>query len=340
LGVTRDRVRGMFLGKAIGDALFMPLETKTPEEISLTHGRITSYIRPDGHKWFNGRDAGTWTDDTQLTLVVAESLIAQGGINLDDMALRHVESMRNEGDLGFGGSTRDAIKKLTAGLSWSESGKNDKPGRGKGNGVAMKIGPVGAYRASPVWNTLWVENRSKAIEDIVRFTLMTHYTKIAVESALAQVSAVNYCFQDSPGTFSIDTFVSCVAKMADLMNYRSSAAPEDSLPGRLLSLGKLDFDGLHAERIIGLFGGGTCYVLNSLPFSYAFFLRNPGSIEALYDVGNAGGDTDTNAAIVGELLGALNGTSIFPQHLIDGLWQRERILNTADRFCDRFRIKD
>ncbi|MBI2633668.1 MAG: ADP-ribosylglycohydrolase family protein [Parcubacteria group bacterium] len=55
---------------------------------------------------------------------------------------------------------------------------------------------------------------------------------------------------------------------------------------------------------------------------------------------NAGGDTDTNGSIVGSLLGALKGVSVFPKHLIDGLWQKEKILDTANRFCDTFDIKE
>src|SRR3989344_7928815 len=90
--VTKDKIRGMFLGIAIGDALYMPVETWSARKIAEIHGRLTNYIRPDGHKWFDGREAGTWTDDTQLTLVEAESLISKKYIDMDAMAKRHVES--------------------------------------------------------------------------------------------------------------------------------------------------------------------------------------------------------------------------------------------------------
>jgi ADP-ribosylglycohydrolase len=53
---------------------------------------------------------------------------------------------------------------------------------------------------------------------------------------------------------------------------------------------------------------------------------------------NAGGDTDTNGAMLGALLGALNGTQVFPQHLIDGLVNKDNVINTADRLCDVFGI--
>ena len=54
------KIRGMFLSVAIGDALYMSVETMTAQNISEKYGRLISYVRRDGHKWFNGRDAGTW----------------------------------------------------------------------------------------------------------------------------------------------------------------------------------------------------------------------------------------------------------------------------------------
>ena len=338
--VSQDKVRGMFLGIAIGDALYMPVETWSAEQIADKHGRLTSYIRPDGHKWFDGRDAGTWTDDTQLTLVVAESLIAKGKIDLDDLASRHVESLRKDGDRGFGGTTREAIKNLASGVHWSKSGKSKNPKHGIGNGMTMKVAPLGAFRASAIWSELWVEERSKFIDNLVHFTLMTHNSKMAVESTLAHVYATDICLNHDPiKDFPLESFFKQIIKMSDFINYRSpTAEPELTLTSRLEMLRRFKVESLTQDVIISAFDSGTSYVYDSLPFSYAFLIRNPRSIETLYDVGNAGGDTDTNASIVGGLLGALNGTSIFPQHLIDGLWQKERIIDTADRFYDRFFI--
>ena len=99
--MTKDKVKGMSLGVAIGDQLGMPVETLTRGEIQKRHGRITTYIDPDAdHKWFGGLKS-RWTDDTQLSLVVAESLIAKKCIDMDDMARRHVESFQKEGVNAF-----------------------------------------------------------------------------------------------------------------------------------------------------------------------------------------------------------------------------------------------
>ena len=110
----------------------------------------------------------------------------------------------------------------------------------------------------------------------------------------------------------------------------------DRFPKRMTELAETDWTKKSAKEISDAFGQGTSYVYNSLPFSYAFFLKAPDSIETLYEVVSAGGDTDSNGSIVGGMRGALNGRKIFPQHLIDGLWQKDLILETAKRFCERF----
>jgi ADP-ribosylglycohydrolase len=75
-----------------------------------------------------------------------------------------------------------------------------------------------------------------------------------------------------------------------------------------------------------------------LPFTYAFLVRNPGNIEELYECASAGGDTDSNASMLGALQGALHGTSFFPKALVDGLDRKNEIIKLADSFSERFGI--
>ena len=92
-----------------------------------------------------------------------------------------------------------------------------------------------------------------------------------------------------------------------------------------------------------MFGNGSCYVYDSLPFSYAYFLKDWSGIQILQQVVEAGGDTDTNAKMVGEMLGALHGLSLFQQPenewTITGLKCFDELMKLADVFCDTFGIE-
>jgi len=95
-----------------------------------------------------------------------------------------------------------------------------------------------------------------------------------------------------------------------------------------------NYGGMPSDDIVKYCGSGGFLAHDSLPFSYAYFLRAPLSIDALYDVVSAGGDADTNGSFVGSLLGALHGRSIFPKHLVDGLVNRDALMERAEAFCD------
>ena len=343
--VWKDKIEGMFLGIAIGDALGMPVEQWTLEEIKQQHGRVEDYLDPGNHKWFSGKlRKGMWTDDTQLTLVMAESLIAQGKIDMKDLAKRHVKALEQT-DVGWGGSTRDAVKRLQGGMSWVDSGfpckptTAGKPGYGMGNGVVMKIAPVAAYIAAHYEKPIQPRvSTGELVEKQVEITCMTHHTRMAFSATHAHTHAIYYCLRTHKG-FSRAVFkmrVRMMSAMADRPILDPGGFETDRFPDRMIELEKEDWTKKSAKEISDAFGQGTSYVYNSLPFSYAFFLKAPDSIETLYEVVSAGGDTDSNGSIVGGLLGALNGKSIFPKHPVDGLWQKDRILETAKKFCERF----
>ncbi len=339
--ICRDKIEGMFLGVAIGDALGMPVETLSLEAIRQKYGRIEEYLEPTDHEQFAGKlKAGMWTDATQLTLVVSESLIAKGRIDLDDLAQRHVKALEKT-DLGWCKSTRNSVKKSGKGTHWSKSGFPEKQGDGIGNGVVMKIAPVASYIAAHYERPIRPRLSTKKLIDLLaNLTCMTHHTRIAFSATMTHAQILNYCLLTATG-FSQAVFKSR-ARMASAMGDRPVLDPggfeTDRLLHRMHQLEKEDWTRKSAEEISDSFGQGSGYVYNSLPFSYAFFLKAPDSIETLYEVVSAGGDTDSNGSIVGGMLGALNGTKIFPQHLVDGLWQKDRILATARRFCKKFMI--
>lgn len=336
--LSKDRIRGLFLGAAIGDALGLPCEGWSAEKIKEKYGKLTQYYNPQGHKYHDGLRAGSWTDDTQLTIAVAHALIEAGAIDLDTLAKHHVKAYK-ESTNGWGRTTREAIERLAQGVSWRDSGlfepiSAQEVGRpavkGFGNGVSMKVGPLGAYLASRTFD--W----EIVTDQIASFSAMTHRTSMAVSSGLAHVFAVFRCLM-SGEQFDKRTFLATVVNAGELGKGYFADTLRDDITARFKKLDEVNKDWTN-ERIIEAFGKGTYYVYNSLPFTYAFFLRDPTNIESLYECASAGGDTDSNASMLGTLLGALHGASFFPKHLVDSLVGKQELIALADAFSEKFGV--
>jgi ADP-ribosylglycohydrolase len=76
---------------AYGDAAGLPVETKTARYIAENYGRISQLLPPVDNPFFRGQfEAGTWSDDTQLSLAVSEALIMADGFDLDAQAETHI----------------------------------------------------------------------------------------------------------------------------------------------------------------------------------------------------------------------------------------------------------
>lgn len=323
-----DKVRACFLGIAIGDALGQPVEGMPASLIEREFGRITSYFNlPD-----DDEPPGTCTDDTQLSLAVARGLIAAGGFDLDAIAAAHCAEF-HKSVAGWGDTTREAVARMVNGVHWSRAAQTDKPRRGTGNGVAMKVAPVGLYMA--LTNPACVEPQwSDDIDKLAKLATMTHSTSMAITSGFAQAYGVLACFRSEPETFNVKAFVRAITEACRKgRRYLSETITADDLGDRLGLLER--HEAFTPARIIDEFRG-SAYAFESLPFTFMFFVRNPLSIDALFDVVSAGHDADTNGSMMGALLGALHGTGIFPPHLVDGLRDREAVVEIANKFFEKF----
>ncbi len=140
-----SRFRGSLLGLAVGDALGAPVEFEPRGSFP----PITGYR---GGGPFN-LGAGDWTDDTSLTLCLAESLVERRGFDPRDQVERYVRWWR-EGHMSCTGNCFD-IGNTT---KWSlqrfidtgdpYSGPTD-PGKAS-NGSLMRLAPVPLFfHASP-----------------------------------------------------------------------------------------------------------------------------------------------------------------------------------------------
>ncbi len=332
----RNKITGMFFGIAIGDALGMPWEMLRMNQILSSGKNISRYYNPpEDHKFHGGKlQAGEITDDTQLSLVVAESLIACRKLDMDDLARRHVAAM-DKSTSGWGEGTRNAIQKIKHGASWKESGTDSI-----GNGVMMKISPYGALMATLIADgqsgeSLWLQQAKN-------LGSLTHTSRLALASGWIQAELIRFCLLWNNPSRQHGEFRKQFLLLAIKACLQTECEYDDfeQTPVRLVDrLINLFYNRQYLKDISSLAelnGNKPFLVYNSLPMAYACFLGIPDKIQSLYNSILVGGDTDTNASIVGALLGAKNGLTIFPRHLIDGLREKELIQDVAERFCDRF----
>ena len=184
MSTAADRARGALYGLAIGDALGMPTQLMSHQEVATCFGVLDGFRAPPaGHPIASGLLAGSVTDDTEQALLLAEVLLAGGGhIDSDDLARRLVawaERARERGSLDLlGPSSSAAVAALVAG------GPVDEVGRaGATNGAAMRITPVGLIISSDDLDAL--------VDLVVEASRVTHHTGVAIAGAAAVAAAVS-----------------------------------------------------------------------------------------------------------------------------------------------------
>ncbi len=138
-----ERARGCFLGLAVGDALGHPTEfIDSVAAIRAKYGPagVTDFAPAGRHP------AGTFTDDTQMTIAVARALSRAGHADLDTLmttlGAELVAWARSpENDRAPGGACMRGCSELEARVPWRSAGVRDS----KGCGAAMRAAPIGLY---------------------------------------------------------------------------------------------------------------------------------------------------------------------------------------------------
>jgi ADP-ribosylglycohydrolase len=125
--ISLNRFEGCLLGLALGDALGAPHEGGPVERL------LWALI---------GRTAQgemRWTDDTQMSLDAADSLLACAGMAPDDMAHRFARSYR--WSRGYGPGAARLLKRIARGQDWESASVSVYPSGSYGNGGAMRAPP-------------------------------------------------------------------------------------------------------------------------------------------------------------------------------------------------------
>jgi ADP-ribosylglycohydrolase len=300
-----DRFRGCLLGGAVGDALGMPTEGYTALEISSKFGPIRDMMAPSEGHFHSGLLAGQFTDDTEETLLLAESLIECYGFSPSRFADKlaswgSIWTLDGRQNRGVGFVTSSAVESLIAGADWQHSGLAIPT-----CGSAMRAAPIGLLYHFDL-------NIIKSYADLQ--SLPTHTSPAARAAAVAVAAAVALALHGLP-------------KEAILRSAASQASRlDEDFAERLIWAGSLiemkPSDALELIRTSPL-------AAETVPAAFYCFLRF-GAEEGLIAAASGGGDTDSIASIAGSLFGALHGASWIPERWLAPLEGRERIERAAE----------
>jgi ADP-ribosylglycohydrolase len=175
----------------MGDALGRPAETMSPPAIRARYGRLTEYQKwPD---WKEG-PIGTVTDDTQMTMCVAECLTANGFLDPEDLARRFVAWLPDA--RGEGRTTTEAVKRLQAGEPWYRAGDDSS-----GSAPAMRAAPIGLLR----WN-----DPGQLRAEAVLSALPTHRQPMGVAGAVTMAAATPWLLTRQTGGWTAHEFIAAV----------------------------------------------------------------------------------------------------------------------------------
>lgn len=274
------------LGLAIGDALGMPFETRSPEDPFLKSWDGVTYLPSEYHKL----QPGQWTDDTLMSTLLAESLLECDGYSPEDAAIRYCKWYVEGPHRGMGKTTKLALQALQAGVTWADSGLRDA----EGNGTAMRAAPFGLFFRDDVW---------KILDGTAMDAGITHKSREAEEGSSAVALGVG--------------MISCgITKLGLLDNVLTFLRPS-KIRDKLLALEAM-IGVSTAEEALKYFGT-KAHVVHTVPSAFAAFLLTDSYLEAIQVAIRAGGDTDTTAAVAGALAGAYYGREGIPAHLFNGL---------------------
>ena len=324
-----DKFQGCLLGVTIGDTLGHPFEGKLRSE-------IYSYFDDfEDFKHNNRRLFRTYTDDSQLTLHIAEALIKGNGFNIDYFIREYINWL-DDPPIGPGYGCISSIRKLKYGVHWKDAASNSG-----GNGTTMRIAPVGLFYSKDI----------KALKTTaIKSSIITHSHPAASAGAVVIARAIAFLIDKDPETgFSIDEFFDVI--ITSISNSQDEIWEEfiqilNKLKSNLnipIESGLIKFSqaGVKSPYFIEQYLGQAFvhpYTISTVICSIFIFLKRLTSFkECIFELATAGGDSDTVGAIGGSLAGVYFGLENITPDLIKLVKNNKKILNISEELYNKYK---
>ena len=294
----RERVVGCVLGLALGDALGAPFEFRRREAV------------PDPLPAFelgwSALPPGTWTDDTAMARNLWRSLAEHRRLDPADVVGRHLEWFATDPP-DVGNLTRSVLRRLRDGETDAAARyvAERGPEVSAGNGSVMYCAPLGAFRVT----------RPELLHDEApKLSAITHWDERCRTACLAVA----------------------LATAALVRGTEPGPAVEDAMAAVVDREGgeELEYLVVEAGRARRIDGPDMGFTLFTAGIGLQVAAEAPGFEEGLRRVVALGGDTDTNGAVAGALLGAIHGRVALPPSWLRVLLDRAAIEEEAEALAD------
>ena len=307
------KVKDAFFGFVLGDALGVPVEFMTREE--LAENPVTEMRSGGTH----GQPAGTWSDDTSMPLATIHSLI-DNGIDFNDQMERFGDWLRNasytahDEVFDVGNATSSAIYRFEKGIPAEECGEEAE--YSCGNGSLMRMLPLVFYLYGR-YGKWHLDDEAAGL--IHASSCCTHAHK-RCQMACGIYADVIFSMM-SGGDLSSDIIGGISGALG---YYRKRKDFEDVYP---------EFEDLETisswdESMVS----GSGYVIHTLQAALWCLATTGGYAECVLKAVNLGEDTDTTAAVAGSLAGLWYGWRTMPLDWLETLAKKEEL----EKLCKRF----
>ncbi|HYL22203.1 MAG TPA: ADP-ribosylglycohydrolase family protein [Gemmatimonadales bacterium] len=291
------RARGALLGLVVGNQLGVPTE-------GLGSAQAIREAFPQGVRDLAPPPKGSpFDDDAAMALLLAESLADKGDFDAQDVAQRWVKWMKVDGR-GIGLTTQRALRLIERGTEPFEAGRLTLGPRSASNGSVMRCVPV-ALR--------YHDNVDKLVRVSTQQAAITH----ADERCTWGAAAVNLAAREL--LHGNQYFVE------EVLHRLQGAAPRALIE----AIGRVAWEqeGDLPLAVVGEAG----YVVHCVEIAFWCAVHRPSLEDALVFLAEAGGDTDTNAAVAGALLGARDGETGIPPRWLDQLGSARGVAGLAEK---------
>jgi ADP-ribosyl-[dinitrogen reductase] hydrolase len=310
MNLGQDRLRGIAVGAVVGDALGMPLEFHPARPIYDLQTEMTEGPLP----------AGSFTDDTEMALALAEVLLVFTSLDPDDLAQRFAAWYQsNPPDIGI--HTGRVLGLIAEGTTWQEASHKaqEEDPENASNGSLMRAWPVAIAR--------W-QQPDQLIEETRLQSLITH----THPDCLGACTLLNYTL------YELIHRPAEIAPDAALREAISIAADKAELAKDFRLL--VELAGVRSRETLA----NTGWVRHTVECALWAVLTTRSFEEALVQAVNLGEDADTTGCVAGAIAGALYGLEAIPRRWkevlrgkyplgSDHIWSATDLVNLADKLA-------